>query len=255
MPHGSLCLLPFRLSLSYIMAPCMASFLRQWYNFCIQWSKIHKEKKSQFYSTKYLPILLLFLYFWSPRFNLTQKFCSNFSRSDLLIKDSFLSSSKTVFSLSSFLKVIFTGFGILGCQLFQCLKHVILFCFFFFLVSTVSVEKSVVVWMPQSYALMSRVLSFFLVFSDWIICLGLYFFGLIWGSWSFLSLESWASWIHLCISPNLRDFKQNFIKYLCVRSFSSSGNPISWLLALVILVLASHYWFIFSGSFSPVQVE
>ena len=132
MPHGSLCLLPFRLSLSYIMAPCMASFLRQWYNFCIQWSKIHKEKKSQFYSTKYLPILLLFLYFWSPRFNLTQKFCSNFSRSDLLIKDSFLSSSKTVFSLSSFLKVIFTGFGILGCQLFQCLKHVILFFFFFF---------------------------------------------------------------------------------------------------------------------------
>ena len=81
------------------------------------------------------------------------------------------------------------------------------------------------------------------------ICLGLYFSGLIWGSWSFLSLESWASWIHFYISPNLRDFKLNFIKYLCVPSFSSSGNPISWLLAIVILVLASHYWFIFSSSF------
>ena len=131
----------------------------------------------------------------------------------------FLPSSKTVFTLSSFLKVIFTGFGILGWQLFQCLKHVILGFFFFFLVSIVSTEKSVVVWMPQSYSLMSRVLSFFLVFSDWImICLGLYFFGLIWGSCSFLSLESWASWIHLCVSPNLRDFTPNFIKYLCVPS-------------------------------------
>ena len=233
------------------MAPCMASFLRQWYNFCIQWSKIHNEKKSWFYSTKYLPILLLFLYFWSPRFNLAQEFCSNFSRSDLLIKDSFLSSSKTVFSLSSFLKVHWIWNS--GLSIISMPKTC--YSVLFFLVSTVSAEKSVVVWMPQSYALMSRVLSFFLVFSDWIICLGLYFFGFVWGSWSFLSLESWASWIHLCISQNLRDFKPNFIKYLCVPSFSSSGNLISWLLALVILVLASHYWFIFSGSFSPIQVE